>query len=264
MASFTSAGDSVELVVPDRDVDVDVALSGTYDMTILLQKEVGSKGSGAWQTLKTYSTANATVAEVYKTESYGENLRLFVSVDTSGTATATLTAQDKTVREFKDPVGNTLMTFKQSTVEFPGGINQTSDSIVDITAATVTFDPDTHAGRLVTLNRSGGIDVTLPAATGTGHVYRAFIGTTTTDAYTFTCAGSDKLHGQAVGADAAAEFIWNAVHGTDTTITLGGSGQETGGTIGDYVYLEDVASGDWFVRISLEHGSGTEATPFGT
>ena len=120
MASFTGAGDSLELLVRDIDEDVTISISGTYDMTILFQREVGSPGSGAWETIKSFSTANATVSELYRTARFREKLRLFVSVDTSGTAVATLTDGDKVVQTLRDGVGNPLATFRQSGVTFPG------------------------------------------------------------------------------------------------------------------------------------------------
>ena len=277
MASFTGVGDNTTLTVPDRGENVTVALSGTYNMVIKFQREQGSPYSGAWVTLETYSTANATVSDTYTTEGYNERLRLIVTTDTSGTCTASLTdATDLTIDTVKDGVGNTLVEWKQSGPTVTGDLTVNGDvavagvggsygyDVTTITAASDTLTPAEFAGKLVTLDKSGGIDITLPAATGTGHVYTFFILTTTTDAYTFTCAGSDKLYGQAIGADAAAEFIWNAVGGTDTVITLGGTNQETGGTKGDLVQLIDVGSAIWHARIHLEHGSGTEATPFGT
>lgn len=129
MASFTSVGDNVELSVADRGETVAVAISGTYNMTIALQREQGSPGSGAWQTIKEYSTANATVAENYVTQSYNEKVRLIVLVDTSGTATATLTDNsDLTLLQPKDALGNVMFTVTQAGVSFPG--------TVDVTGAT--------------------------------------------------------------------------------------------------------------------------------
>lgn len=91
MASFTSVGDTTSLTVPFKGDVVSVALSGTYNMTIALQTESGSPGQGAWETIKEWSTANATVAYNYTTVKDNQNLRLIVTVDTSGTCVATLT-----------------------------------------------------------------------------------------------------------------------------------------------------------------------------
>lgn len=91
MASFTGVGDSVTLQLVNKDDVAAVALSGTYDMTIALQRRLGSPGSGAWETITQWTTANATVAYTYAAKTAKEELRLIVLVDTSGTCTATLT-----------------------------------------------------------------------------------------------------------------------------------------------------------------------------
>ena len=119
MASFTDVGDSVVLDIQDKDEKVDIAISGTYNMTIVFQRELGSRGSGAFITLKSYSTANATVAESYVTQSYNERVRLLVTVDTSGTAVATLainTIKQHDYLTIRDRVGNVLMTFDSDAV----------------------------------------------------------------------------------------------------------------------------------------------------
>lgn len=133
MASFTGVGDNVELSVADVGEDITIALSGTYNMTIVFQRELGSPGSGAWETLKTYTTANATVSEVYRTVHYNGKYRLYVTVDNSGTCTATLTDSAKEVYRVKDGVGNTIMSATQSGITFPGTV--TVDGAATVTGA---------------------------------------------------------------------------------------------------------------------------------
>lgn len=110
MASFTGVGDNTTLNPKARGEQVAIALSGTYNMTILFQREVGSPGSGAWETIYSYSTANATVAATYVTAGENERLRLFVSVDTSGTCVATLTEGTNTALTVRDGNGNVALT----------------------------------------------------------------------------------------------------------------------------------------------------------
>ena len=86
VAGTTSdAGALSTLTVRKRGQDVAFHLSGTYSMVVALQREVGSPGSGTWETLKTWSTANATVKYIHTTQSEVEALRLNVTTDTSGT-----------------------------------------------------------------------------------------------------------------------------------------------------------------------------------
>lgn len=264
MASLTGVGDSVTLDVADRGETVTIAISGTYNMTLLFQREKGSPGSGSWETLKTYTTANATVSEDYVTQSYNESLRVYVSVDTSGTAVVTLTDSDKTVDSIKDAVGNDLVTFKQSGVVLPAGLDVTGPvegpTPVNVTTSTVTITADEHAGRVVTLNRAAGVTATLPAATGTGNVYKFFVGTTVTsnDDIIQVANATDVIQGVLAVVTDIAGVVVNTT-ATSDTITMNGS--TTGGVIGSYVEITDVASG-FFACTGALVATGAEATPF--
>lgn len=141
------------------------------------------------------------------------------------------------------------------------GLGAGSDRVVNVTASTLALTQATHAGKVVTLNRAGGIAVTLPAATGSGDVYQLEIGTTFTSNLTVTTAsGSDTMNGQAwVMSDNSAAVLSYDAAGTATVITQNGTTQ--GGYIGGYITLRDVASGKWFVNVTGK-ATGTEATPF--
>jgi len=134
-----------------------------------------------------------------------------------------------------------------------------STRLVNVTAATVTITKDLHAGRIVTLNRAGGITATLPAATGTGDEYRFFVGTTFTSSGIIQVANATDIMqgGVAVSTDAAGVTILTAA--TSDTITMNGS--TTGGLKGSNVKLIDVASGLFMVEGFLI-STGSEATPF--
>jgi hypothetical protein len=134
-------------------------------------------------------------------------------------------------------------------------------SPVAVTAATLALNAASHAGRLVVLDRAGGIAVTLPAATGSGAVYKLFVKTTFTSSATVKVANStDIMQGLAISVGAAgATTSWTA-GATDDTVTLNGT--TTGGLVGAQITLEDaVSAGVWVVRVT---GSitGTAATPF--
>src|SRR3990167_4920876 len=128
MASFTGVGDNVELNVTDRREAVAIALSGTYDMDIVLQRERGSPGSGAWEDIKHYLEADATVADTYYTRNFNEKLRLYVVVDTSGTCTATLTnasSEEYPNLTLRAPDGTVVMRFDQAGAHITGDITIT-------------------------------------------------------------------------------------------------------------------------------------------
>jgi hypothetical protein len=277
MASFTGVGDNVELFVADRGEDVSIDISGTYNMTIAFQKEVGSKGSGAWHTIDNmeYSTANATVAETYRTKSYGENLRLIVLVDTSGTATATLAdSSDKTLEVFVDEVDNLKATRFQSGMQEHGDLTVDGDLIVtggftpglvNVTASTLTVTAAEHAGKTIALNRAAGIAVTMPAATGTGNVYKFVVGTTFTGAASIkSVAGTDLMVGGAILGNNTDNTVvrWPSVTAdTNDTIDLFGTSNSTGGIEGQVIVLTDISATQWQVEI-VGDAAGTEASPF--
>jgi len=266
MASFTGVGDNVELSLTLKGERFDVAISGTYNMTIDVQREEGSKGSGAWRTFKSYTTADATVADTFSTDERNETVRLVVQVDTSGTATATITNPvDETVgRIWKDPLGATLLSHDQDGAVFPGSVRvravYANSTPVDVTAATVTITAKEHAGRVVTLSRAAGITATLPAATGSGNVYKFFVGTTVTSNNDIieVANSTDVIQGVLGIVTDIAGVVLNTAATTDT-ITMNGT--TTGGVIGSWVEVQDVASGFFSLTGSLI-STGTEATPF--
>jgi len=133
---------------------------------------------------------------------------------------------------------------------------------INATASTLAVTKDVHAGKLVTLNRAAGIAVTLQPATGSGALYRFFVGTTiTSNSTTIKVANaSDTMVGGAiVMQDSGSTVIAFEAATTDDTITFNGS--TTGGIKGDIVVVEDVAANLWRVEL-LVSGTGTEATPF--
>lgn len=153
-----------------------------------------------------------------------------------------------------------------STNGFQGNVTGTvvATSPVAVTGSSVTITQAAHAGRVVNLSRAAGIAVTLPAASGSGSVYRFVIGTTiTSNSTTIKVANtSDAMQGfsMIVSDDAGGPvkgFI--AAAGTDDTITFNGT--TTGGYIGDTVEIIDIATNVFQVRI-LGKATGTEATPF--
>lgn len=250
MASFTAAGDNTTLTVADKGEQVSIALSGTYAQTVLFQRENGSPGSGSWQLLKTYSTANATVADSYYTESFHENLRLIASAVTSGTCVATLTnTTAELVRTARDSLGNVISSSYQ-------GSFVPTNTPVSVTAVATLTRAD-HAYRAVKVDNATGFAITLPAASGSGDKY--FLNYVTSvgsgSATIVTNVAADKMAGMAIAVDNT--IFTNA--GTATTLTFNGS--TTGGLKGTVVELCDVATNLWIVKV-FNCCSGAEATPF--
>ena len=133
------------------------------------------------------------------------------------------------------------------------GVNST------VTAATLTVTADAYNGQTINLSRAAGIVVTLPAATGTNAVYKFLVTTTvTTNNYIIQVANAtDTMNGLASVAGTTGS-VFSTLPASDT-ITM--SGTTTGGLIGSYVQVTDVAAGEFLVQATLV-GSGTPATPF--
>lgn len=147
-------------------------------------------------------------------------------------------------------------------------INRVADvstRIVDCTAASLALTVADHDGKTVTLNRATGVAITLPdstAAATLGAKFRLFVGTTvtTTDVITITRDGSATFFGQIYQlADGGATLAAYELPGS-TVITLGTSSNTTGGTKGDTIEIQCVASGVWHV-IGHTTAAGSEATP---
>ena len=156
---------------------------------------------------------------------------------------------------------------EMASTTFSGPVTSTAgfisgaDSMVSATGSTLTCTSESHAGRTVVLDRAAGIAVTLPAATGTGNMYRFFVTTTiTSNSTTIKVVGDDTMAGVAIVANdggASASIFETAA--TSDTITFNGT--TTGGIKGATVELQDVASDLWSVQV-VGAASGTEATPF--
>jgi len=135
--------------------------------------------------------------------------------------------------------------------------------------ATDAVTSEEHAGRTLLLGDVGGdtlVTLTLPAATGTGDIYKFIVSVVNTSNYVIKVAdATDTIDGQVIVQNDTTEggtasvIGWKA-DGTDDTITLNGT--TTGGaSIGDYVELIDIAANQYTVSGMLQ-ASGTEATPF--
>ena len=136
-----------------------------------------------------------------------------------------------------------------------------SGSLVSVTAD-VTLTSASHAGRTMVFDIASGATVTLPAASGTGNVYKFFVTTTdTSNSYKIQVANAnDTMAGVAIVAndsDNSASLFETAA--ASDTITLDGT--TTGGILGGQVEIQDVASNIFSVAIRGA-ATGTEATPF--
>ncbi len=133
---------------------------------------------------------------------------------------------------------------------------------ISITAS-ATLNRDSHAnGPVLNLNAAAGLTLTLPASSGKGDKYRIRIGTTvTSNDYIIQVANAtDVMSGNILMLQDAADTVLG-FEAASTSDTMTMNGTTKGGLKGDYIELEDVASGEWRVSGVLA-GTGTEVTPF--
>ena len=140
--------------------------------------------------------------------------------------------------------------------------NPTRAAAISLTSAAVTFTNDANAGRTHLLDRAAGVTVTLPAATGSGAVFRFWVKTSASGgSYIIQVANaSDSMLGNIhYWPDSATNTpVW-AASASDDTITLNGSTK--GGYANDMITIEDIATNLFMVHGSVKQ-TGTEATPF--
>lgn len=140
--------------------------------------------------------------------------------------------------------------------------NMEQSRIRTLTAST-TLSAELHDGQTLLMGASGAaLTFTLPASAGTGVKFRLRVSVVNTSNYVIQVANSTDVMagGLIMGNDTAGGAnIWSTAASSDT-ITLNGT--TTGGVNkGDYVDLEDIATGTWAVTGHVT-GSGTEATMF--
>jgi hypothetical protein len=142
--------------------------------------------------------------------------------------------------------------------------NPSGTGLVTLAAAT-TITPLAHAGCTMLLNLAAGFTVTMPAATGSGIIYRFAVLTVTTSSgtYVITCPANtlfgNVLLGISASGGAASTFVATTSTGL-TSVTLDHLHQG-GASMGDWLSFQDVAAGTWFCT-GIITGTSSVATPF--
>ena len=123
-----------------------------------------------------------------------------------------------------------------------------------------------HAGRTLLLGEVGGnalVTLTLPDATGSGTTYKFIVTVANTSNYVIKVPDANNTIDGVItmlDMDGTAVTGYPTVAASDTITLNGGT---TGGQIGDYLELVDIATDKWHVRGTMRVGAGTNpATPF--
>lgn len=135
---------------------------------------------------------------------------------------------------------------------------------VSLAATSLAVTVAAHEGRTIVLNHSGAASTcTLPDATGSGARFKFIVGTVNTSNHVITVPdSSNTLKGVVSILDNDSNALTAyAASGTDDTLTLNGT--TTGGQIGDWIELEDIAADVWAIRGQLLCPAGSNvADPF--
>ena len=192
-----------------------------------------------------------------------EGIRSNKDITVGGAANTDLSGSTGT---FKFPTGVVTGNDGVALVATFAEINRAADASTRLIAAgaTLAVTEALHDGKIIKLDTAAGSICTLPAATGSGAVFRFVISViATTNSHVVKVANaSDIIQGVIVSesdnaADAAIAF---ATAATDDTITLNRT--TTGSVVrGEWLELLDVATNLFLVR-GVTSSNGTEATPF--
>jgi hypothetical protein len=157
-------------------------------------------------------------------------------------------------------------TFDQTQEQLVKANSFARNGSVVVTDSTISLTAEAHAGGVVVLSRAAGVTVTLPAATGTGNIYRVIIGTTaTSNANVIKVANATDVMDGSVNLQQDTDVdgtlkMWRA-DAADDTMTFAGAAT-TGGIVGGYIQCIDYKSGFWSCQAFTQSGGGSEATPF--
>ena len=169
-------------------------------------------------------------------------------------------------------LNGTALTSSAAELNIMDGVTATAAEInnaVDVSArfvaagSTLAVTAALHSGKIIKLDTVTGSVCTLPAATGTGNIYRFvtsvlatsnshIVKVTTTDVFAGAVVTADNADGTATAFGTQA---------TSDTITLNRTTMGSVVKAGDYLEFIDVATGFWHVSGFLV-ATGTEANPF--
>jgi len=191
-----------------------------------------------------------TVTEIHATTAEITTVRCDALQNDTSNGNITITAQGTGIVDISPQVTLT------------GSFKQAIHTFVATDAITETE----HAGRTLLLGEVGGnalVTLTLPDATGSGATYKFIVTVANTSNYVIVCPdASNTISGimMFLDEDEGGARAYPTVAASDTITLNGGT---TGGLVGDYLELVDIATDKWHVRGVMRVSAGTNtATPF--
>lgn len=132
-------------------------------------------------------------------------------------------------------------------------ISTSIDQPIVTAITTLAVTAASHGGRTILLSLLAGFTSTLPAATGTGVLFRFVIGiVNTSGGYIINTTGTDVYNGSVMLTVPGSTYATAAKGETfastaNKTITISGTTQG-GATIGDELVVQDIQTGVWQVK----------------
>jgi len=190
----------------------------------------------------------------------GKTLGVSNSITLAGTDSTTMTFPTTSATVARTDAANTFTGTQTVGALVVTGVTQAPIAVGSSVAATAT-----NAGATFLLNTAGGSTLTLPAATGTGNIYRAVVSVSTTSAAhkILAASSSDYIIGKACGSTASgATLQFSSPAATNHSLQMPFAGsQPSGGIIGDVYVFSDIATNLWHCVGQYEAGT-TATTPF--
>jgi hypothetical protein len=260
-ATIADPGSSGVISIDKSPVQVNLVTAGAETRTLARPKRAGAKVTLWARTISTSCTVTVTggLNEFGDTTIAFANAGEFAVFEGFETATAGTYEWRMIASHITGNLSGLLATVTE--------LNRVADSSTRVVTTTVALGVTQalHDGKTIVLNNVVGFASTLPAMTGSGARYRFVVGATvTTPSHTIVATGAHLVGLVFMVNDTAATTVFTAnsisANATPiTTITLNGT--TTGGRVGDWIEVEDVATNIGVVR-GMVSASGTEATPF--
>ena len=125
----------------------------------------------------------------------------------------------------------------------------------------LTVNPSQHLDKVILLDTAAGSTVTLPAASGTGNVYRFKVSVSvTSNAHIVKVANATDIMRGTMAVSGTTGTVFASLPASDSVSM---NGTTSGGLIGTEITVVDYAAGVFKVS-GFSVGSGTIVTPFAT
>ena len=257
-----SSDDSAEVVVDDG-----FRVTGTANIATLETNNLSSGDSTAIQINDAVNISGTLGVDSIDTNTITSGDSSGVVIDAAVRINGNISAVDSVQLTVQDGLGVNGTLEAAGDVTISGQTTMTGSFLpaIHTFVATDAVTIVEHAGRTLLLGEVGGnaaLTLTLPAATGTGAVYKFIVSVTNTSNYKIQVVGDDTIDGIMLylDEDGTAVTAFPTVAASDTITLNGGT---TGGIVGDYLELIDIATNQYHVRGVMRVAAGANpATPF--